>query len=81
MFSLHVYLKAVTVSFLNRGDERLRKFSTGSGMSNRSRRSSDSGPPGSYKDDDEQQIPPYKPPIPRQVSFLYAMYCTIAHLL
>lgn len=55
----------------SRAEERVRKFSTGSGLSNRSRRSSDSGPPGSYRDE-EEPIPPYKPPIPRQV--LYLMY-------
>jgi translation initiation factor 4B len=67
----------VTKDSRERGDERLRKFSTGSGMSNRSRRSSDSGPPGSYKDDDEQQIPPYKPPIPRQVGEAPEQYNTL----
>ncbi|GBM64385.1 Eukaryotic translation initiation factor 4B [Araneus ventricosus] len=48
-----------------RDGDRVRKFSSGSGMSNRSRRSSDSGPPGSARDD-EDSVPPYKPPLPRQ---------------
>ncbi|GIX89150.1 eukaryotic translation initiation factor 4B [Caerostris extrusa] len=46
-------------------DARVRKFSSGSGISNRSRRSSDSGPPSSLRDD-EDSVPPYKPPLPKQ---------------
>ncbi|XP_015908013.1 eukaryotic translation initiation factor 4B isoform X2 [Parasteatoda tepidariorum] len=44
---------------------RVRKYSSSSGLSNRSRRSSESGPPGSLHHDDVS-APPYKPPIPRQ---------------
>lgn len=47
-------------------DPRVRKFSSGSGISNRSRRSSDSGPPGSSREE-EDAVPPYKPPLPRQL--------------
>ncbi|KAG8179793.1 hypothetical protein JTE90_002831 [Oedothorax gibbosus] len=43
-------------------EARVRKFSSGSGISNRSRRSSDSGP-GSASED---AAPHYKPPIPKQ---------------
>ncbi|KAF8795135.1 eukaryotic translation initiation factor 4B-like isoform X1 [Argiope bruennichi] len=48
-----------------RDGDRVRKFSSGSGMSNRSRRSSDSGPPGSARED-EDSVPQYKPPLPKQ---------------
>ncbi|KFM75123.1 Eukaryotic translation initiation factor 4B, partial [Stegodyphus mimosarum] len=57
-------------------DVRSRKFSSGSGISNRSRRSSDSGPPSSLRDE-EDSVPQYKPPIPRQLERESQQYNTL----
>lgn len=62
-----------------RDDPRSRRFSTSSAVSTRSRRSSESGPPPSYRDifSEDDCLSQYKPSVPRQMLPEHPQYNTL----